>query len=46
MFKLDTEQVQEAARELYIRALKILPDDIKQGFQTLASKETQPPSPF
>ena len=40
MFTLDTAQVQEAARELYIRALKILPDDIKQGFQTLASKET------
>ena len=32
MFTIDTAQVEEAARELYIRALKILPDDIKEGF--------------
>jgi tartrate/fumarate subfamily iron-sulfur-dependent hydro-lyase alpha chain len=40
MLTLDIAQVEEASRELYIRALKILPDDIKQGFQTLSRKET------
>src|SRR5262249_21399547 len=33
-------QVEEVARELYIRALKILPPDVKQGFQRLAAGET------
>ena len=30
--KVDLQQVEEAAKELYIRALKMLPPDIKQGF--------------
>jgi fumarate hydratase subunit alpha len=34
------DQVEEAARELYIRALKILPPDVKQGFARLAASET------
>ena len=38
--KLDPRQVEEAARELYIRALKILPPDIKAGFQRLTATET------
>ena len=38
--KVDLRQVEEAAKELYIRALKVLPPDIKQGFQTLAANET------
>ena len=38
--KIDPQQVEEAARELYIRALKLLPPDIKQGFEVLAQKET------
>ena len=37
---VDLQQVEEAARELYIRALKILPPDIKQGFARLDAGET------
>ena len=40
--KVDARQVEEAAKELYIRALKILPPDIKQGFDVLAKRETDP----
>jgi fumarate hydratase subunit alpha len=38
--KVDTKQVEEVARELYVRALKILPPDIKEGFARLAATET------
>ena len=38
--KVDLAQVEEAAKELYIRALKLLPPDIKQGFDRLAAGET------
>lgn len=38
--KVDLKQVEEACKELYIRALKMLPPDIKQGFQRLDSAET------
>ena len=38
--KLDLKQVVEAAKELYIRALKRLPPDIKQGFDSLARGES------
>ena len=38
--KIDPQQVEEAAKELYIRALKLLPPDIKQGFAGLARRET------
>lgn len=38
--KVDSAQVEEAARELYIRALKILPPDVKAGFERLARDET------
>ena len=38
--KIDPNQVEEVARELYIRALKVLPPDIKEGFARLASTET------
>jgi len=34
------EAIEEAAKLLYIRALKILPDDIKQGFMRLDASET------
>ncbi|PWS35304.1 fumarate hydratase [Falsiroseomonas bella] len=34
------EAIEEAAKLLYIRALKILPDDIKQGFARLDAGET------
>src|SRR5688572_3605314 len=38
--KIDLIQVEEAAKELYIRALKLLPPDIKAGFQRLDAAET------
>ncbi|HEY6820974.1 MAG TPA: fumarate hydratase [Burkholderiales bacterium] len=38
--KVDLQQVEEAAKELYIRALKQLPPDVKQGFDALARRET------
>jgi tartrate/fumarate subfamily iron-sulfur-dependent hydro-lyase alpha chain len=38
--KVDLQQVEEAAKELYIRALKRLPPDIKRGFDRLAAGET------
>jgi fumarate hydratase subunit alpha len=38
--KVDLIQVEEACKELYIRALKVLPPDIKEGFQRLDQTET------
>lgn len=38
--KVDLKQVEEACKELYIRALKILPPDIKAGFQRIDKTET------
>jgi tartrate/fumarate subfamily iron-sulfur-dependent hydro-lyase alpha chain len=38
--KVDLRQVEEAAKELYIRALKRLPPDVKQGFAALAARES------
>jgi tartrate/fumarate subfamily iron-sulfur-dependent hydro-lyase alpha chain len=38
--KVDMTVVEEAAKELYIRALKVLPPDIKLGFNELARTET------
>ncbi len=38
--KIDLQQVEEACKELYIRAVKILPPDIKQGFARLDRNET------
>jgi fumarate hydratase subunit alpha/L(+)-tartrate dehydratase alpha subunit len=38
--KIDLKQVEDAAKELYIRALKILPPDIKEGFKRLDAGET------
>jgi fumarate hydratase subunit alpha/L(+)-tartrate dehydratase alpha subunit len=38
--KIDLKQVEEAARELYIRALKRLPPDVKHGFAALDARET------
>jgi len=38
--RVDPGQVEEVARELYIRALKMLPPDIKEGFARLAARET------
>jgi fumarate hydratase subunit alpha/L(+)-tartrate dehydratase alpha subunit len=38
--KVDLQQVEEAARELYIRALKLLPPDVKQGLARLEAGES------
>ena len=38
--KITPERIEEAAKELYIRALKMLPPDIKQGFDRLTASET------
>ncbi len=40
--KIDLQSVEDAAKELYIRALKILPPDIKSGFSRLTQSETAP----
>lgn len=38
--KVDIGQVEEACKELYVRALKLLPPDIKRGFERLDRDET------
>ncbi|MCW5604981.1 MAG: fumarate hydratase [Burkholderiales bacterium] len=38
--KVDLDQVEEACKALYIRALKLLPPDIKQGFERIDKAET------
>jgi fumarate hydratase subunit alpha/L(+)-tartrate dehydratase alpha subunit len=38
--KIDLNQIEDASKELYIRALKLLPPDIKQGFERLDKTET------
>ncbi len=38
--KVDPSQIEEAAKQLYVRALKVLPPDIKRGFAGLAARET------
>lgn len=38
--ELDLNKVETTARDLYIRALKVLPDDIKEGFERLSGGES------
>ena len=38
--KIDPSAIEDAAKELYIRALKMLPPDIKSGFGRLQQSET------
>ena len=38
--RIDPDRIEEAAKELYIRALKQLPPDIKQGFDRLVARES------
>ncbi len=38
--RIAPETIENAAQELYIRALKELPPDIKLGFSSLAARET------
>jgi fumarate hydratase subunit alpha/L(+)-tartrate dehydratase alpha subunit len=40
VLKIDLSAVEEAAKALYIRALKLLPPDIKAGFADLAAAES------
>jgi fumarate hydratase subunit alpha/L(+)-tartrate dehydratase alpha subunit len=41
-FRPDLAALEDAARLLYIRALKLLPDDIKDGFRRLDAAERDP----
>src|SRR4051812_2996992 len=38
--KVDLQQIEDACKELYIRALKLLPPDIKEGFKRLDATES------
>jgi fumarate hydratase subunit alpha/L(+)-tartrate dehydratase alpha subunit len=38
--QVDLDKVEDAARELYVRALKVLPPDVKAGFDRLRGAET------
>ena len=40
--KLDLDIVEDASKELYIRALKLLPPDVKAGIEKLSGTETSP----
>jgi fumarate hydratase subunit alpha/L(+)-tartrate dehydratase alpha subunit len=40
--QLDPKEVEDLSKALYIRALKLLPDDIKAGFGVLLQRETDP----
>lgn len=40
MMELNLQEVEDACKELYIRALKLLPDDIKEGIHQLQKKES------
>jgi tartrate/fumarate subfamily iron-sulfur-dependent hydro-lyase alpha chain len=40
--KIDLPAVEDTARELYVRALKILPPDVKQAFARLVAEESAP----
>src|SRR3954451_5778603 len=39
LFGLDYAEIEDTAKELYIRALKILPPQVKRGFDRLARDE-------
>jgi len=38
--RIDPQRIEDTAKELYVRALKVLPPDIKAGFAELAARET------
>ena len=40
MLQVDLAEIETVAKELYVRALKQLPPDIKSGFERLSSSET------
>src|SRR5580700_5314191 len=38
--QIDPKEIEELSKALYVRALKLLPPDIKAGFETLMRRET------
>jgi len=40
--RIDLQAVEDVAKDLYIRALKVLPEDIKEGFARLNAAERDP----
>ena len=40
MLRVEPAAIEEAAKALYVRALKLLPPDVKQGFDRLAASES------
>jgi tartrate/fumarate subfamily iron-sulfur-dependent hydro-lyase alpha chain len=38
--RIEPQAIETVAKELYVRALKVLPPDIKRGFDALAARET------
>jgi fumarate hydratase subunit alpha/L(+)-tartrate dehydratase alpha subunit len=40
MLRVEVAAVEEAAKALYVRALKLLPPDVKRGFDGLAARES------
>src|SRR6187402_413313 len=38
--RITPDRIEETAKELYLRALRDLPPDIKRGFEVLAARET------
>jgi len=38
--RIEPDRIEDIARELYIRALKMLPPDVKRGFDALVRRET------
>jgi fumarate hydratase subunit alpha len=40
MLRVEPSAIEEAAKALYIRALKLLPPDVKAGFDALTARET------
>jgi tartrate/fumarate subfamily iron-sulfur-dependent hydro-lyase alpha chain len=38
--EIDPKEIEELSKALYVRALKLLPPDIKAGFETLTRRET------
>jgi len=40
MLRVEPAAIEEAAKALYVRALKLLPPDVKRGFEALAARES------
>ena len=40
--EIDIREFEEVCKDLYVRALKLLPPDVKEGFRALTATETDP----